>query len=123
MESLTRCKIRRDILIPQFEIHQSKNPVEDKDLALIQQNVQKFVRPLEENPLLSGRFIEGVVLVHGATTAVQHKLNRQPRGWFLCDITGDMLESIGRTAWDTQTITFNVTSTGTADITVSLWVF
>ena len=110
-------------MIPQLEIHQSKNPVEDKDLALIQQNSKKFARPLEENPTLSGRFIEDVELVHGATTAVEHKLNRQPRGWWFCDVFGDMIESYGRTDWDEQTIEFNITTTGTNDVTVRIWVF
>ena len=109
-------------MIPPLEIHQGRDPVEAKDLELTQQNTKGFVRPLEENPLLSGRYIEDVKIGHGVNTEVEHKLDRSPRGWILCDVIGD-LAVIARTAWTKQTITFNCTTAGTNDVTVKLWVF
>jgi hypothetical protein len=66
--------------------------------------------------LLAGRAIESVALTTGAT-AVQHKLGRVPRGWFVTDI--DAAATVRRTAWSTKTLTL----VASASCTVNLWVY
>jgi hypothetical protein len=106
-------------LIPELELHHTS----EKDLEALQGNLKKFVKPLEDNPTLSGRYIEDVVLVDAAVTEIEHKLDRVPRGWILCDIEGDLLWSYGRTAWDEKTISIGCNTLGGTDVTVKIWVF
>jgi len=87
--------------------------------SLIQSNLQRFTQQLEENPLLSGRLIEGVVLLLAAPTAINHRLGRKPQGWHVVDIESGGVPTIARTVWDDKTITL----TTTANCTVNLWVF
>jgi hypothetical protein len=70
---------------------------------------------IDEAEMLTGIFIETQVDV--IPTAINHKLQREPSGWFLMDIQGNAV--VWRTAWDTSTITLQ----STALVTIGLWVF
>lgn len=90
----------------------------DQDLELAQQNIKRFVKVLEDNPVLDGRLIEDIdVPLPPATVEVEHKLDRQPRGWIVCDV--DASTYVYRIAWNDKTIVI----AGRAAATISIWVF
>lgn len=102
-------------MIPPLEVQHTG----EQDLELAQQNIKRFVKVLEDNPLLDGRLIEGQALAVG-TTAINHKLGREPRGWILARIQGGAAAPwVRETARNSQTLTLQ---SNTA-LTVSLWVF
>ena len=95
-------------------------PTEDQDAELFQQNVKRFAKALEDNPLLDGHIVE--VEFDGVNDETfNHKLGRQPLGCYPVDWeTGaTMAIAFGRSAWTTQTIT------AFADVacTLKLWVW
>ena len=90
----------------------------DQGIELLQQNIKKFVKVLEDNPILDGFFLEDIDLANAANTVINHKLGRRPRGWIVTDHTG-VGTLIYRIAWDDKTITL----LAAAGCTVSLWVF
>ena len=87
-----------------------------------QRFVKDFVKPLEDNPLIDGRHITGIVVPTAGNIVVNHLLDRTPVGWILTDITEDQKrDRIYRTAWTNKTITI---ATGAAsDTTIDIWVF
>jgi hypothetical protein len=103
-------------MIPELETQQTEN----QDLELAIQNVKKWAKVLEDNPLLDGNFIQAIEFAGGALTVdVNHGLGRQPRGWIITDFTALAGTAIVRDAWDTNTITF----TASAACDLDLWVF
>jgi len=103
-------------MIPELEEQHTGN----QDVELLQQNVKKWAKILEDNPLLDGRLIEDVEITAAALTIdVNHGLGRQPRGWIITDFTALAGTAIVRDAWDTNTITF----TASAACDLDLWVF
>ena len=89
----------------------------NQDVELLQQNVKKFVKVLEDNPLLDGVLIEDVDLNAAANTEINHRMGRQPRGWILTDQSA--AATVYRVAWTTQTLTLLASAASTVDI----WVF
>ena len=90
----------------------------DQDLELLMQNVKKFAKVLEDNPLLDGRLIEDVDLANAVNTTIDHKLGRQPMGWIVTDHAGTGT-LIYRISWDDKTLVL----LAAAACTVGLWVF
>lgn len=103
-------------MIEKLEIQQTEND----DLEKAQQNVKRFVKVLEDNPLLDGVLIEDIEITAAALTIdVNHRLGRQPRGWIITDFTALAGTGIVRDAWNTSTITF----TASAACDLDIWVF
>ena len=94
---------------------------DNQDVELLQQNVKKFAKVLEGNPLLDGVFLEDIDLLAGpAITTINHKLGRKPRGWILTDVTSAVAAPlIYRISWDDKTIELMASLV----CNVSLWVF
>jgi hypothetical protein len=93
----------------------------NQDVELLQQNVKKWAKVLEDNPLLDGRIVEDVAFDGVADTTFNHGLGRQPLGCFPVDWeTGaTMAIAFGRSDWDTNTIT----AFASVNCTLDLWVF
>jgi len=92
----------------------------DQDLELFQNNIKDFVKVLEDNPLLDGRFIEDIVFSGAVTVNVQHKLDRKPRGWILTDLTGGLVD-VARNVGDWNDKFLSLAAS--AACTISIWVF
>ena len=96
----------------------SKINSENREINLLQKNVEASLGPLVANPLLNGSLLTGVNLASGANS-VNHKLGRVPRGWFIVSSsTADVVYGSVSSATDTT-----LTLTASGAITVSLWVF
>ena len=52
----------------------------NQDLELLSQNIKRFVKVLEDNPMLDGHLLENISLTAGNNT-INHKLGRRLRGW------------------------------------------
>ena len=103
-------------MIPPLETQQTG----DQDLELSQQNLKRFAKVLEDNPLLDGHLIEDQDLALGVDTPISHRLGRQPRGWILARIRGGAgAPWIREISSDPLTLTLH---SNTA-INVSLWVY
>jgi len=104
-------------MIPPLEEQRTGN----QDLELSEQNIKKFVKVLEDNPLLDGRIVEDIAFDGVADTTFNHGLGRQPLGCFPVDweTVATMAVAFGRSAWDVNTIT------AFADVacTLKIWVF
>lgn len=93
----------------------------DQDLNAVQTNIQEYVEPLTDNPILDGVLIQNITLTAGTSTPVKHKLGRKPLGWV---VVRKRAES---TVWDTQdnnelpTLTLELDCS--ANVTVDLWIF
>jgi len=102
-------------MVPPLEVQTTEDP----DLERAQSSIKKFVQPIEDCILLDGRHIEAVELLAN-DNKIEHKLNRQPRGWILCDVYDAVAAPlVYRTAWDDKTITL----WASLKCYVSLWVF
>lgn len=94
----------------------------NQDVELLQQNVKKFVKVLEDNPLLDGVLIEDVEFDGVNDLTFNHGLGRQPRGCHPVDIempAATTSAALGRSVWNNQTITMFAS----AACTVKLWVW
>ena len=100
-------------MIPGLETQHTGN----QDVELLQQNIKKFAKVLEDNPLLDGRLLEDVALNAAANTDINHGLGRVPRGWILTDQSA--AATVYRVAWTTTTLTLLASGATTVDI----WVF
>lgn len=108
-------------MIPVLETQHTGN----QDVELLQQNTKRFVKVLEDNPLLDGRLIEDIdvpAATLGGPSAfrVEHKLDRLPRGWIVTDTDEQIL--IFRTGWDRKYIDF-ANGSPIGDAVVDMWVF
>lgn len=88
----------------------------DRDLQLIQANIEKAISPFIKAELLNGRLISGLVLAIGSNS-VEHKLNRVPAGFLLADTNAAI--NLYTVSKDSNFLFIN--SSGAA--TVSIWVF
>ena len=105
-------------MIPELEVQQTDN----QDMELSQQNAKKFVKVLEDNPLLDGQFLGAVEFTAAALTIdINHGLGRMQRGWVMTDITSTVAAPlIYRTAdWNDKTLTL----TASLACEIGLWVF
>ena len=81
---------------------------------------KKFVKSLEDNPLLDGRLIENVEFAGAVTVSIDHKLDRKPRGWIITDFEALAGTGVVRSAtWNKKTLAL----TSSAACNLSLWVF
>lgn len=87
-----------------------------QELSLMQTKWASQLNPVIALALLKGRQINDVALQSGSNV-IDHKLGRQPQGWFLVDLNANV--TAYRTAWDELTIT--LTSSGSA--TAALYVY
>lgn len=60
----------------------SPHTTENYDVKTAQDQVEEFTRPLVDNPTLKGVYLEGIELDAGSINVIEHKLNRQVRGWW-----------------------------------------
>ncbi len=93
---------------------------DNKELSDLQRNVQEYTAQFNK-PILDGVLIEGIDLVFGQTTTVNHGLGRKVRGFEIAyknnsvDVWAeDSLQTI-----PTRTLELSTS----ADATISLWVY
>lgn len=93
---------------------------DDPNLQRVQDNIDQFVKPLKNIPILDGILLEGIE-VSTSGSNFPHKLNRKLRGWIVVS------KNANEDVWDLQTSntlpskTLILKSSGT--VTISLWVF
>jgi hypothetical protein len=104
-------------MIPELEIQHTGT----EEVERLQENVKKFVKVLEDNPLLDGRIVEEVAFDGVADTTFNHGLGRMPLGCFpvYWETGATMAIAFGQSAMTTNTIT------AFADVacTLDIWVF
>lgn len=88
------------------------------ELQAVINAVADFVRPLEQNPLIDGRLIEGVV-VGTSTTDIPHKLGRPWVGWVVTSRTSSV---VPYETTQTNTSAF-LTLVASSQTTVDIYVF
>lgn len=99
--------------IGQFAKLQSSDAVQNRTQDLI----AKAVNPALASILLNGVPVRNVALASGVALAVNHKLGRQPLGWFMTDI--DAAATVFRVSWNDKQIKLQAS----ADVNINLWVF
>jgi len=85
-----------------------------QDINRIQGNVSSAFNALS-SPFIGGNLLTKIALTT-TPTAVNHKLNRKPQLWVICDQQNGA--SVWRTDWDENSITLQASSA----CTISLWV-
>jgi hypothetical protein len=100
-------------LIRAFKRIAQKQP----ELQAVINSVAEFVRPLELNPILDGRIIEGVVIGTSATD-IPHKLGRKWVGWFVVSRTSGVVPYETTQTNETTLLTLIAASQTTVDIYV-----
>ena len=76
------------------------------------------LNPVLQIPLLDGNLISDISLTASTPKAINHLLQRMPRGWFLTDNTANAV------VWRSSTFTTTtITLEASADTNISLWVF
>lgn len=81
-------------------------------------------RQLRTIPFLDGVLHEALTINAGAQARIYHGLRRQPRGWWLTDLTsaGALNENdVRRVDWNDQYLT--LANDATSSVTISLWIF
>ena len=66
--------------------------------------------------ILRGELVSSAVSTTG--TKISHNLKRQPEGWIVVDMVGN-IASVARSAWDT----YSITLVASANITVRILIF
>jgi hypothetical protein len=100
-------------MIPPFRKVKSASP----DLNRAQDAVDDVLRAIAACPLLDGVLLTDLDISSTVNTAVNHGLQRQPRGWIITDMPA--FAAFYRVAWDERSITL----LASVDSTVSIWVF
>lgn len=88
----------------------------DKDLQLIQDNIDRAVSPLQASSLTLGNMLTGQALLAAADNKVAHKLGYTPSFFILTQQNAD--SRVWQIAADDSFITLKCSN----DCTVSLWV-
>ena len=88
---------------------------DDRSIQKFQDNVIAMKSELDKAEFINGIFIEAKIDV--TPTSIDHKLQKEPSGWFLMDIQGNA--TVWRTAWNDKSITLQ----SSALVTIGLWVF
>lgn len=92
---------------------------DNRELSLVQENVESFVRPFFMIPFLDGVHLENIS-VSGTAADFNHNLNRTWKGFFVTNRAADLrVYSPSSTADKTLKITLQANTSGT----VSVWVF
>lgn len=93
----------------------------DKQAAKFQDNVEQALVPVLNSPLLGGVLLKGTTLLTGQSNLVEHKLSREPLGWFI------VRKRASAIVWDEQdNNTFKKKSIDfrcSADVVVDLYIF
>lgn len=89
---------------------------DDKNIQLIQSNVEAALKPLQSQPMTGGVFLTGISLIAGQANNIQHGLNRVPQIYFVGNL--DTNTTVWKTAASSSTITLWCGS----NCTVSLWI-
>ncbi len=88
----------------------------NRDLRLVQDNVDKALQPIETAPFIKGNMLTGIALTTG-TNQISHGLPRAPQFFVITD--SDAEASVWRSApSDSRYIYLDTT----ANVTVSVWV-
>ncbi len=96
----------------------------DKDLQLIQDNIDKTFSPILSMPMAGGNVLASIVLVTGQDNLIAHKLGRKARYFIVINQNADatvwnpISTALGNAQSDTQFINLQCS----ADCTVTLWV-
>lgn len=91
------------------------------DLTKIQENVSQAIAPAVKSPIIDGTLLRNIKLETGKNNDVDHKLDRNLRGWMI------IRQRAEANIWDLQDS--NTLSKKTlrlrcsANVTVDLWVF
>ena len=93
----------------------------DRNLNLVQDNIETFSIPLVKNPLLDGQLIEDQELVTGQDNIINHKLGRVLRGWLI--VRQNAAADIYDTQADNSLPNLTLWLRSSADCTISLYVF
>lgn len=88
----------------------------DRELQLIQDNIEKAIGEVINMALLNGRLVTAVDLASG-NTSVEHKLDRVPQGYIVTDKNN--AATIYTTSKDSKYLVLN----SSAACTVSFWIF
>jgi len=86
---------------------------------LWQTRVKSQLDPVLANKIMQGNLLQGLTLTPGVNT-YNHKLGRTPYGWFPVDLSGPAV------IWRSSPLnaqTLILTSSSTATLALSLWVF
>lgn len=88
----------------------------DKNLQLIQSNIQNALAQIQNTEFLGGVYLTGVVISSGTPLTISHGLGRIPVIWVVGDKNAN--SNIWRSAWTNTTITLNAS----VNCTISVWV-
>ena len=88
----------------------------EKDLQLIQDNVDEALTPLQQSPLTGGNLLTGAFLTAGVDNKLEHRLGQTPTLWAL------VRQNTNTTVWEVSADKrFLVLRCG-ANCIVSVWV-
>lgn len=88
----------------------------DKNLQLIQDNIDRALSPLQAAPLIDGNMLTGQALLAAADNKVAHKLGYTPSFFVLTQ------QNANSVVWQIAADSSFITLKCSADCTVSLWV-
>lgn len=90
----------------------------DQKTSLFQDNVERSIKALNDEPFIRGRIIENLTITTSGLD-IEHKLGRDLKGWVIVDrnLGGDIYR---QTSLEEEGILHLVSS---ATVTISLWVF
>jgi hypothetical protein len=95
----------------------TRNP----EMSRLQSNLEQWAASVILAGLNDGVLLEAVSLSTGGTNAIEHKLNREPRGWII------VRKRANANVWDSQDAnvfkTKSLALECSANVTVDLWVF
>ena len=96
------------------------NGVEDAT-SKFQDNVAEKFSTLEKNPIMNGVPVKQVALVAGSVNSINHKLGREPQGYYVTKKNGssDIWDSQESNKLKDLTLDLNCS----ANVTVDLWIF
>jgi hypothetical protein len=89
------------------------------DLPKMQTTWAQAINPILANLLVQGQLLKSQTLING-TTAIDHKLGRQPQGWFL---VAPQASAIVYQASQQLNPTLTLTLISNADLLTDIWVF
>ena len=93
----------------------------DEDLNSVQESVETTLDPFIKNDLLDGTFLNGVSLESGKDNIINHKLNRQIKGWIITSIDSSATVYDKQSTNNLKDLTLILRTS--ADCTVNLYVF
>lgn len=60
-----------------------KLDAESREVNQLQENIEQFVKPIQNCPLIDGVLVRDICLVAGEVNEIKHKLGRKPIGWLI----------------------------------------